>query len=171
MTEEVNERPEKERAAICGLFCEACTAYIASTDDPERLTYLSGLIGLDEDEIRCYGCRSDELGFYCKECEMKTCAEEQKVEFCSECENYPCKLLSKFQGERAHRIELFEDGREIKEKGCQAWMAHAREKYSCPDCSTINSAYDFVCRKCGREPANEFVAKHKEKIQEFMKDR
>lgn len=50
-------QPDKSLAAVCGLFCPACTFYIGSTADPDRLKRLAErsqhpII----EEIECHGC-------------------------------------------------------------------------------------------------------------------
>ena len=66
---------EKELAAVCGLYCEACTLYIATKEDPKRLKALAARFQLTEEEVRCNGCRSDKKGPYCRICKMAACAE------------------------------------------------------------------------------------------------
>lgn len=43
------------------------------------------------------------------------------------------------------------------------------ERYRCPACGTINSAYHVKCRTCGREPASEFGAAHRQEILDRVK--
>ena len=71
-----------ETAAVCGLYCEACSLFIASHEDPERLKRLAAMYGMTPEQISCDGCRSDKLGPYCVTCRMKPCAEEHGVSFC-----------------------------------------------------------------------------------------
>jgi hypothetical protein len=51
--------PDKRLAAVCGLFCPACTIYIATTEDPARLRGIAERKNLPLDEVSCQGCRSD----------------------------------------------------------------------------------------------------------------
>jgi len=37
-----SEESDKILAAVCGLYCEACSWFIATTEDPERLKRLAG---------------------------------------------------------------------------------------------------------------------------------
>ncbi|MCP4151443.1 MAG: DUF3795 domain-containing protein [bacterium] len=165
------EELDKTLAAVCGLYCEGCTLYIATMEDPARLKELAARFQLTEEAISCYGCRSHKRGPYCQECKMVSCAAERGIDFCIECEEYPCKELKEFQAEKLHRIELFDDLERIKSVGYKKWLQERRENYSCPQCTIINSAYDMKCRKCGEEPANNYVAKNKQAIEEFLKNR
>ena len=162
---------DKKLAAVCGLPCEACTMYIASTDDPARLKMFAARYQLPEEEIKCFGCRSEKRTPSCDRCKMCSCAAERGVEFCVECAEYPCADIKKFQSEMPHRIELWDDLEQIKNAGCENWLKTIRENYACPQCGVINSAYDAACRKCGHEPSCEYVAKHKDAVEAFMKGR
>jgi hypothetical protein len=161
---------DKKLAAVCGLYCEACTLFIATTEDPARLKGFAERFQLSEEAMRCYGCRSDERGPYCQTCKMFSCAAERGIDFCVECEEYPCQDLKQFQSEMPHRRELWEDLERIKAVGYKDWLKKIRENYTCPQCGCLNSAYDLKCRKCGEEPSCNYVAKHKEAIEQVLKN-
>ncbi len=156
--------PAAPFAAVCGLFCPACTLYIATTEDPARLGKLAAMFGHTEEEMKCLGCRSQVRGPYCRVCRMVTCAAERGVDFCAECADYPCEVLKEFQAARPHRLDLFEDGKLIREKGFATWFGDTFARYSCEECRTLNSAYDLVCRRCGHDPGSPFVRRHREAI-------
>ena len=163
-----NETPDKQLAAVCGLFCPACSLYIATQEDPERLTRLAEQFQLSEEAMRCDGCRSEKRGPYCQTCKMVVCAAEKGIDFCVECDEYPCEELKAFQAAAPHRIELWNDLERIKEFGYKQWSQEMDERYACPQCQTLNSAYDLVCRNCGNEPSNEYVNRHKQAILKFL---
>jgi len=159
---------DKAVAAACGLYCEACTLFIATKEDPARLKRLAARFQLSEEAIKCYGCRSAKRGPYCKTCKMFSCAAERGIDFCVECMEYPCADLKQFQSEMPHRIELWDDLERIKATGYEHWLKNIRENYTCPQCRSINSAYDLKCRKCGEKPSCDYVAKHREEIETFL---
>jgi hypothetical protein len=163
----INESNNK-LASVCGLFCGACTLYIATQEDPQRLKVMADRFHLSVEEISCNGCRSQKRCPYCEKCKMFTCAWDRGHEFCHECPDYPCADLKLFQMERPHRSELWQDQTRIKEIGSQKWLQEIRNNYSCPQCYTINSAYDIKCRACNTEPSCNFVEKHNPKIQEAL---
>jgi len=165
-------KPDKKTAAVCGLFCPSCTLYIGTLDDPARLTFLSEQFGKPVEDLRCTGCRTEQRSFYCRSmCTFVSCAAEKGVEFCGDCPDYPCENLKEFQSQAPHRAELWNSLDQISREGFEKWYMDMAELYACPDCGTINSAYDPSCRECGRAPANKFIELHAEKIREHMKKR
>ena len=157
--------PDKRLAAVCGLFCPACTIFIGTKEHPARLQAIADRLQQPVEELRCDGCRSDRRCFYCRErCEMGRCASGRGIEFCGECTDYPCEVLKVFQAAMPHRIELWESQRSIKEGGFERWFAEMVRHYSCPECGALNSAYDIACRKCGADPSCTYVRLHKDEI-------
>lgn len=165
-----SKREEKKRlSAVCGLFCPACTVYIGTQEDRRRLRRLAEQSGLPQEDWECEGCRAEKRSHYCRNlCTLAPCAEKKGVEFCGECPDYPCEELKKFQAEMPHRLELWESQQRIREVGFERWFDEMTTHYSCPDCGTIHSAYDRVCRSCGREPSCPYGERHREEIQSFF---
>jgi hypothetical protein len=60
-----------------------------------------------------------------------------------------------------HRIEIIESQNRLKEIDLEQWLIEMKENYSCPQCNTVNSAYDMACRKCGYSPGCKFIIRHK----------
>lgn len=161
---------DRKLAAVCGLFCPACHVNIATREDPAKLAAMAQRYQRSLDEMQCNGCRSEKRCFYCEtKCTMATCAAGKGVEFCGDCAEYPCKDLKEFQSLAPHRIELWKSHARRKEVGLETWYAEKIEHYSCPQCRTINSAYDLKCRKCGNEPSCEYVRLHKQEIEKHLK--
>jgi hypothetical protein len=164
-TNESFRTPDKRLAAVCGLFCPACHVFIGTKEDPERINVMAKRIHCTVEELQCHGCRSAKRCYYCEtKCTMAKCAAAKGVEFCGECAEYPCKDLKAFQAEMPHRIELWKSQERIKEVGYERWYAEMIEHYSCPQCYTLNSAYDMACRKCGTTPSCAYVRLHKDQI-------
>jgi predicted RNA-binding Zn-ribbon protein involved in translation (DUF1610 family) len=157
--------PDKKLAAVCGLFCPSCTAYIGAHEDPKRLEGLAARTGQPLEKLQCNGCRSDKRSYYCESlCTMYKCAAAKEIDFCGQCAEYPCEELKAFQAAMPHRLELWKSQERIKEAGYEKWFEEMVEHYSCPACGTINSTYDMVCRKCGAAPSCAYVDQHKEEI-------
>lgn len=52
--------------------------------------------------------------------------------------------------------------------GYKEWFKEKILYYLCPNCHTLNSAYDIVCRNCGTQPSCEYVKLHKKAIESSM---
>ena len=157
-----------QSAAYCGLFCESCSLYVATQEEPERLVQLAKRYGKTVDEVHCNGCRSDVLSFYCGTCKIKTCIRAKGLDFCVECNEYPCAMLTEFQALMPHRAELFDSLAYIKENGYDCWREKMKKDYSCEECGTINPTYDMKCRKCGHTPPNPFTERNMARIMETV---
>jgi hypothetical protein len=170
-TEERSHEPDLKLAAVCGLLCPACVIYLAERERPKMRAEMAQALNIDEDKVRCDGCRAEVRYAYCEGCHMYACAAERSIEFCGECEEYPCEELRAFQAKYPHRLELWESLDRIREVGYEAWYAEMLERYACSECGTLNSAYNLACRRCSAEPANEYVARHRAKIEAHLKKR
>ena len=157
-------KPDKSESAVCGLFCPSCSIYIGTTEDSERLKSLADNMNLPVEEMQCAGCRSDKRIGYCQGCQMVQCAAGKGIDFCGACEDYPCEELKQFQALFPHRIELWKNQERIKEVGWAKWYTEMLYRYSCPQCGTINSAYDMACRKCGASPSCAYVESNQQEI-------
>ena len=156
-------------AAACGLCCDVCSLFLATHEDPERLTLLAARMGWDVEDAPCDGCRAERRTPYCRSCVLLACAERRGHTFCRECSDYPCPQLEDFQGEKPHRAELYQNLDRIAEVGADAWLAEVKDRYTCPSCGALNSCYDLKCRKCGHEPSSAFVAAHRAVIVESLR--
>jgi len=165
-TDERFRKPDLKLAAVCGHFCLACTLFIGTQEDPERLKVLAERTHRSvEEDLTCYGCRSEKKSFFCNTmCKMKKCADEKKVTFCGECADYPCTDFKVVQSEGQNRIEWYESQERLKKVGYEQWYLEMVEHYSCPKCHTINSAYDTACRRCGTDPSCNYVKLNKQEI-------
>ncbi len=165
----MSREKQPELAAVCGLYCGACSLYIATTEnDTEKLEYFAKSYNTDVEGMKCLGCRSDVLTVFCRECEFKTCTDEKNIGFCGECGEY-CDAFKEFQQAKPHRIELYQDLKRISEVGPEEWMKEMEKRYACKSCSTINSAYNMTCRKCGHMPSSAYSAEHSDKAADFLK--
>ncbi len=157
-----------ELAAACGLFCGSCSVYIATKEDPERLKRISLKFGITEETALCFGCGSEKRFAACAGCGFSACAKGKGLGFCSECKDFPCKELRDFQAALPHRLDLWEDLEQARHLEPTGWVAKMRQKYTCSQCGTVNSAYDLSCRNCGRTPSCDFVNRHLEALKKHM---
>ena len=47
---------DKKLAAVCGLFCPACTIYIGTTEEPARLEASAQRMNRPVEDLQCNGC-------------------------------------------------------------------------------------------------------------------
>ena len=157
-------KPDKKLAAVCGLFCPSCIIYIGARETAPRRAAIARSMGLEPETIRCDGCRSENRFSYCSTCQIVACAQGRGIDFCSNCSGYPCTKLQEFQNAYPHRLELWPWLDRIAAVGYETWFDEMLERFSCPECGTINSAYHLVCRVCGKSPGSAFAEAHHEKI-------
>lgn len=155
-------------ASVCGLYCGACTVYLATQEDSTHLIHLAGRLGQTVEETRCQGCRSGRLSKHCRACDLSACANEKGVDFCGACSDYPCKKFEAFRLERPHRRDILRDMDRILEAGAGTWVKEAALRYACPNCAATNSGYDLACRKCGHEPGSSYAGDHGEAIRLYL---
>ncbi len=105
----------KERLAPCGLHCGKCFAFhdgeiheaavrlrkylgnfapyaqrFAVQLDPVFERYPDFALLLDYlADASCGGCRVEKCKFY-KNCKVRSCAQEKRVDFCCDCPEFPC---------------------------------------------------------------------------------
>ncbi len=151
---------DPSHAAACGLFCRACGVFIATSEDPAWLEQMARDRGRPVGDVRCNGCSSETVSYYCRNCGLRACAAGRGLRFCSECPDYPCQELREFQAARPHRRELWECLERIRAVGYDQWYAEQETHYSCPQCGAINSAYLLRCRKCDTAPGSRYAARH-----------
>jgi hypothetical protein len=150
-------KPDMRKAAVCGLFCPSCTLYIGTHEEPERLKIMAKAFNQPMESLKCDGCRAEVRNAYCETCKIYMCAADKGIDFCVECREYPCGEIKAFQSILPHRLELWQSQKRIKEAGWERWYEEMVEHYSCPECGTLNSAYDRSCRKCGADPSCNYV--------------
>jgi hypothetical protein len=164
----VCQQPPSAIAAVCGLYCGACTFYIGSQEDPERLAALAARHGKPIQDLYCDGCMGERRTYYCETCTLTRCAQNRGVDFCSQCGDYPCGELIAFESKYPHRIGLRTSLEMIRDRGWEAWEAEMKALYACPACGTTNSAYDLSCRTCGHSPGSRFAEENAEAVRMFL---
>ncbi len=155
-------------ASVCGLYCGACSVFLATQEDPVRLEQLASRLGQTPEETRCEGCRSGTLSKHCRTCQLAACAAERGHAFCGECPEFPCAPFEAFRTAMPHRRDILADMNRIAEGGATAWVGEIRQRYACAACGILNSAYDLACRFCGETPGNAYIAEHGEAIRAHL---
>jgi len=150
--------------SYCGLFCGACEIMLAykkakkakteaKWDElPKEFTDF-----IPKAEVKCYGCKTDDVFIGCKGCGIRDCAREKGVEFCFECNEYPCRLTNemkkavrKYKKIMPHATAIIGNLEDIRSKGKKVWLSEQKKLWSCPDCGERFGWYHKACSKCGR---------------------
>jgi hypothetical protein len=107
--------------AYCGLVCGECPIFLA-TREPDEVKRRQMRIEIarkcnehygvrygPEDITDCDGCKTKSGLLFrgCRNCEIRPCAQERKLESCGECGEYPCHRLEPlFKTDPAARTRL-----------------------------------------------------------------
>jgi len=134
----------------CGLYCGACEVLHANMEN--RLDEKSSEWGVDPAQMRCHGCKSDVLSIYCRDCELRTCAESKGLDYCYECEEFPCQRLENFNHDKVpHHVMVIINQKVLAERGPEQWLEDQKIRWSCTVCGETFSWYQKTCSKCGSE--------------------
>jgi hypothetical protein len=154
--------PDKNLVSACGLYCGSCGIYLATQENnTEKLLQYALVLNQSLNETFCDGCRAERKSAHCSRmCSFIKCTFEKGIGFCGTCPKFPCKELTDFQSKMPHRTEILESQNRLKEIDWEQWLIEMKENYSCPECNTINSAYDLNCRRCGHFPSGRFAERH-----------
>jgi Protein of unknown function (DUF3795) len=157
-------------AASCGLYCGSCGIYLATQEnDTEKLLQYAIVLNQSIEETLCDGCRADRKSAHCSRmCLFIKCTLQKGIEFCGTCPEFPCKELTDFQSKMPHRVEILESQSRLMEIGWEQWHIEMKDNYSCPECNTVNTAYDLICRNCGYTPSCKFVLQHMQLIDSHL---
>lgn len=139
--------------SYCGLYCGACEVLLLG--EKGLLEEKAGEWKRKPEDLRCQGCKSDVISVYCRNCDIKMCAEGRGVEYCFECPDFPCPVLKEFRNdEYAHHSVVFHNLNLIREQGLESWLKAQEKRWSCPECGEKFSWYDKKCSRCGARIIN-----------------
>jgi hypothetical protein len=135
--------------AYCGLYCGACAVLQANLAG--KLNAVAKKWKMKPSDISCHGCKSNVLSIYCKDCDIRKCARENKVEFCGECKKFPCQRIKDFANDGApHHAVVISNLKRLKEIGENAWLKEQEKQWTC-ECGAKKSWYLVKCPKCGKQ--------------------
>ena len=91
------------RIAFCGVDCWECPARVATLKDDwfARRELAAEWTTCDypvmAEDINCEGCQpgSDVLFIFCRECEIRLCGINRKVQTCASCSGFPCERIER----------------------------------------------------------------------------
>ncbi|MFX1378620.1 MAG: DUF3795 domain-containing protein [Promethearchaeota archaeon] len=143
---------KKELLAPCGLYCGVCRIYKAYKNNDldfkkNILPTLNEYGAKTIDDVACTGCLSDGIVFhFCKNCPIKECIKNKKIEGCHLCDDFPCTIVTDWPDSLDKKIML----RSIpvrREIGSEKWVEEEEKRYKCPKCG--NSLF-YGAKKCYR---------------------
>ncbi len=142
--------PETDLAklAYCGLYCGACPLFLAT--EAGTLDSLESR-GLSRENLRCLGCRSENVSVYCVNCSMKKCAAGQGLVSCADCADFPCRVLRSFDRDGVpHHRGVVDALQACRAAGPEAWLRAQAARSTCAGCGASLSYHDERCPGCGR---------------------
>ncbi|MBN1661016.1 MAG: DUF3795 domain-containing protein [Anaerolineae bacterium] len=91
--------------AYCGLSCGECPAYVATqAGDMDALEKVLvrwstefNAPHISMQDMLCDGCTAQDsrLNGYCRQCKIRACAVERRLESCAACDEYACATLAR----------------------------------------------------------------------------
>lgn len=134
--------------SYCGLYCGACSVLAANKEG--NVKEAAKKWDMNPGDIVCYGCKTETISVYCKDCDIKDCAEDRGVDFCFQCGNYPCNRLIEFNHDECpHHSVVMKNLETISKNGIEYWLNEQEKRWKCPECGTVFTWYDETCKNCG----------------------
>jgi len=138
-----------------GIWCGACSILVHG-EAGQADAFVACCRNVPRAELRCSGCKSNEVYAGCRGCTLRDCAGARGVAHCSERVDFPCNEFA--QWEKAVRLvphirEVRSNLQVIHEAGVESWVSAQQSRWSCPDCGIRHAWYTRACRGCGRSLA------------------
>lgn len=139
---------KKVEDGYCGLYCGACMLFLKTING--EIEEFAAENGLPVSDFACYGCKSEQVAKWCRECNLKDCSSEKGLDNCGECNEYPCDDLVNFRDDPQYpyHIEITEYLEEISNKGKEAWLRSMEKRWSCKECGEPYGWYQLSCNNC-----------------------
>lgn len=110
----------------CGHDCTRCLTYLATVHNDEALRersqhFYKNAFGMEIplEQVHCFGGRSEDVFYLCRECPFIQCCKEHAVEQCADCSIFPCQKIKAYQEKYVNQCnqidEASENDRKVKE--------------------------------------------------------
>ncbi|MBN1534419.1 MAG: DUF3795 domain-containing protein [Spirochaetes bacterium] len=160
---------EYDYDSYCGIYCGACDImHVGRTGRKSRFaSFLSEsnirafqrALGNQYDpgkpvELKCHGCKTDELFFNCRACGIRPCARAKGVANCIECPDYPCGLITQMNSGASLLPHIRANGdnlETIQREGVHRWLLKQEAQWRCPECGNGIAWYTERCGTCGAD--------------------
>ena len=150
--QETDAANNENLVAPCGLYCGACSAYLAAREGNEqRFAAGSGSKKPATGSMQCDGCLGGgQLAAHASQCAIRECAiAKSKTRRCSECPDFPCDRITNFNNSGfLHHSEVLDNLRKLQAMGIKDWTNHEIDRWRCSKCPTMLSWYDAECPSC-----------------------
>ncbi len=127
---------DSKMIAVCGMNCLVCYKHLLSKKYAKK----------------CNGCKYDDetLPEHCRNCKIKDCVKNKKLNYYFECESYPCQWIKNLDKsyKLRYKTSLIENEFFIKANGIEAFLKKERQKWSCSNCDGALSLHDRFCSEC-----------------------
>ena len=143
----------RELAAVCGLYCGACSMYRSRVDgNTARFEKIIERRQMKPEDAVCGGCGSEVLAVHCRNCQLRQCAQEKGITTCAQCPEAPCPRLTAFSKDGIeHHTHVLANIRRQQEIGLDAWLAEQGSFWRCPNCGAPSDWYTSRCFRCDAE--------------------
>jgi len=140
--------------AYCGLYCGACPMMLAQQNG--ELDTLAEKRGMEPEEARCLGCKSDTVAVFCATCELRQCASQKGYDVCSECSDFPCEPFVAFRDTEKwpYHAAVPKNLKRIQQVGIEPWLEEQEARWRCAHCGAKFAWQDESCGECGEPVAN-----------------
>ena len=143
----------------CGLYCGACEVMHAKTDKAKARfirMFESNIPGwrAAPEQVRCSGCKTDDVFVNCTKCPIRPCAKSKGVEFCFECGDFPCQIYEHLKTATEqipvlrHLKVIVKNHEYIRTHGVEKWLIAQKTKWECPRCGAPFAWYTEECAGC-----------------------
>ncbi len=121
--------------APCGVICDLCMAFQRTKN-------------------KCVGCQAvGNKPYHCTVCSIKDCPEKHgnPALLCGECPKYPCRRIKDLNKRYSAKYgeNLLQNLETAGKDGLEAFIAAARQKWSCPSCGKLLCVHTANCIHCG----------------------
>ena len=147
--EEQRPAPSSPRDSYCGLYCGACSVFMAAEEG--KSSEVAKEWGTSVEDATCHGCKSQTIARHCRNCPIRRCAEERHVESCGLCPQYPCSQIEAFQLDGwPHHLVTRDSLDAIRHEGTRKWLEEQDSQWRCPSCERRFEFYQAKCPQCGQ---------------------
>ena len=131
----------------CGLNCGACPVLVANKNG--TVDQRAAEWNMPAENLKCHGCKTDQLAVYCVKCDMRDCARQKNIAFCFECDEFPCETIVNFNNDKAsHHSAALHNLYRIRDIGLDDWLTEQNNRWQCPECGTPFTWYEETCAAC-----------------------